>query len=354
MAKRIQVSDDNGSTWYTLPGATGSLSFEGDSIQDTIFGDTYQSSESGLVGWSVSANAYFKGYAGYLAEIKQVGTATSMTAEATTSLGGNIYQITDATRRILDRTSGTFAVDDGGTPVSAANIEWVDYLFGKVKFVTGYTPGGAITFDGHFFPTTQLAKGQSYTLTMTANAIETTDFGTAQGNGGYKTYIPGLRIVQLELGGIFDATVNSKSDLAARNEIIVEIDPAGDGSSIARGFFKIISTEQSGDVGALEEESLSLELTVPLEETNPTVGFPFSWAHTGTTKLSQAIQICLQSWLDQTLIDVRYLPQGATGQSPLDGVSGDCIVTDVSLSGGLSDMNTFTADMMGSGAYTEV
>lgn len=352
-AKVIQVSDDNGVNWHTLPGATGSFMTEADSITDTIFGDTFESHEIGLLGWTVSANAYFKGYAGYLAEIKQIGTATSFSSESMTLRSGKIYDIDDTTKSIWQRTSGSFAVTDGSGDVTD-EVEWVDYLFGAIKFLDSYTPTGSVTVDGHYYPTSQLGKGQSFTLTMTANAIDNTDFATAQGNGGYKTFEPGLRIVQLELGGIFDATVNSKSDLAARNELIVEIDPAGDGLSIARGFFKMMSTEQSGDVGALEEESLSLELTVPLEETNPGVYIPFSWLHDATTKLAQAVQICLQSWIDQTLIDVRYLPQGSAGQSPLDGISGDCIVTDVSLSGGLSDMNTFVADFQGSGAYTEV
>jgi uncharacterized protein (UPF0212 family) len=51
---------------------------------------------------------------------------------------------------------------------------------------------------------------------------------------------------------------------------------------------------------------------------------------------------------------VRYLPQGAIGQTPLDGIEGAFVVADVSLSGGLSDMNVFQVELQGTGQYTEV
>ena len=350
-AKVIRVSDDDGSTWYTLPGSTGEFANEAESISDTTFGQTFESSEIGLLGWMVSANAYFKGYAGYLAKILQPGTPTATTGEACTLVSGKTYQINDTAKRIWDR-SATIVVYDNAVDHSA-DVQDIDYLFGKVTFDSSYTVTGAVTVDVTYLPMTQLGKGQSYNLTMSANPIDNTDFATAQANGGYKTFEPGLRTVALELSGIFDATVNSKADLAARNELIVEIDPAGDQSSLARGFFKIVDTGQSGDVGALEEETLSLELTVP-EDPDFTVAAVFGWQHSGSTLLSQAIQILLTAWLDESLIDVQYLPQGAVGQTPLDGAEGDCMVADVSLSGGLNDMNTFNVELQGIGAYTEV
>lgn len=354
MAKTVEVSPDNGSTWYVLPGGTGEFVNEGESIEDTIFGHTFRSGLTGLIGWGINGNAIYKNFAGYLAKILQQGTATTFTAEAMTLVSGKTYRINDTTKEIWDRSEATMDILDTAVSVAASNIKNIDYLFGQVTFVDSYTPSGAITATGKYFPTTQLGKGRTFTLTLQADAIDDTDFATAQANGGYRTFTPGLRTVALELGGIFDATVNSKSDLAARNELIIEIDPAGDGLSIARGFFRMITTGQSGDVGALEEETLNLTLNVPDEVTNPAVAIPFGWDHAANTTLSDAIKTILDAWSAETIIDARYLPQGATGQSPLDGVSGDVVVTDVSLTGGLSDMNTFVANLQGSGAYTEV
>jgi len=153
----------------------------------------------------------------------------------------------------------------------------------------------------------------------------------------------------LELTGIFDATENAKAVLLSRQVVIIEIDPAGDGGSVARGYFKLVTTGQSGAVGALEEETLNFELTVPQD-----VEIPFNWKHTNTT-LALSIQWVLDSWLSELNTSmVQYLPTGAVGASPLDGIEGAFVVTDVSLSGGLSNMNTFQVELQGTGAYTEV
>ena len=353
MAKVIRISDDNGSTWSNLPGSEGSFENNAEEIDDTILGQTYQSNETGLITWGVSANGIFKGFAGYLAELKGPGTSTAMTDQATALVSGKTYQIVDVTRRVIDRAVA-ITVEDNSTPVSAANIESIDYLFGRVTFVSGYTVNGAVTITGNYIPLVVLGRGNTYTLTMTAEEIDETDFQTAQANGGHRVFLPGLRTVNLEVGGIFSASQNAKADLVARNELIIDIDPVGDGSTLARGFFKYSTVGQSGAVGALEEETLNFTLNVPIEETNPAIQYPFNWQFTNTS-LAQAIQKAITAWLGEiNTYDVQYLPTGAPGQSPLDGVQGNVMFSDISLSGGLSNMNVFTMDMRGVGGYTEV
>src|SRR3990172_7175042 len=229
MAKKIKLSDDAGSTYSELPGSTGEFSVESEQIEDTVFGQTFQSNTPGLISWGVTANGIFKGFAGYLAEIKKQGTPTAFTAEACALESGQIYKISDATKEIWDR-SQTLTFYDTAVDKTAF-VEWVDYLFGRVKFLDSYTVTGAVTATGKYLPTAAIAKGNSYTLTMSADTNDTSDFDTCQGNGGYKTFAPGLRTVQLEMGGVFDATEALAADLAARSELIIEVDPAGDGSS---------------------------------------------------------------------------------------------------------------------------
>src|SRR5690606_8249568 len=110
MAKAIRVSSD-GSTFYKLPGNTGSFSVVDDEIEDTIFGQSYRSNEAGLINWAVSANALYKGFAGYLARILRTGTATVMTDEPMTLESGQIYRITDITKEVWNRNE-TFVVED--------------------------------------------------------------------------------------------------------------------------------------------------------------------------------------------------------------------------------------------------
>jgi len=353
-AKKIRISNDAGTTWKELPGSQGSFDADAESVDDTILGQSFSSSDIGLLGWSVSSDGIFKGFSGYLAELKQVGTPVTFTAESMTLVSGKTYAINDTTKEIWDRSEVTMDILDTAVSVAAADIESIDYLFGRVTFVSTFTPAGAITATGKSFPVAAAGCSNAYNLSMSADAIDDTCFNTAQANGGTKTFVAGLRSVALELNGVFDATQNFKSILLARNEIIIEIDPAGDGSSIARGFFKLVTTSQSGTVGALEDETLNFELTVPDETTNPAVELPFNWRHTATT-LNLAIQWALESWLSElNTYEVQYLPTGVVGASPLDGIEGAIVVTDISLSGGLSNMNTFQIELQGTGAYTEV
>jgi hypothetical protein len=350
-AKKIQVSSDNGTNWVDLPGASGAFSSNGEQITDTILGQSFQSSQPGVIGWEVKSNAIWKGFAGYLCKILKSGTSTVMTTEAMTLVSGKTYKITNATKNVWNRAV-TLNVFDNAVNHNSDVLD-VDYLFGRVTFKAAYTVTGAVTVTGAYFPTAQLGKGNSFTLTQTADMIDTSDFATVQANSGYKTFIPGLRTVNLELGGIFDATTSFKALLAARGEIIVSIDPVGDGLSTCRGFFKLVDTEQSGDVGALEEESIQLTLAVPLSGTF-TLNSVFKWIHEAGTTIPSAVQKCLDAWQGEINVDVRYLPQGAITQTPLDAITGDAYMSDVSLSGGLNDMNTFEATFMGTAAYTVV
>lgn len=344
MAKRVRVSDDNGVNYYTLPGSTAELSNETADIEDTVFGQDFASSETGLIAWQITSNAYYKGFAGYIADIKKVGEATAFNDEAMSQESGLIYQIDTASKQIWSRTIG-IAVEDNAVAVNAANIEWIDFLFGRIKFVDSYTVTGAITVSGSYFPTASIGKANGFTLTQTAESIDNTTYDIAQANGGYRTFEQGLKTVNLEIEGIYSANNGAIAALAARSEIIVEINPDGAGRSVARGFFKYAGQTQSGDVGALEEERVSLRLNVPDDDDLHT---PFAWQHTDTTTLNVGVQKLLSAWLAGTPVDVQYLEDG------LDGKGGDAYVTEISMSSALEEMNTFSVTLQGSGVQNTI
>lgn len=344
MAKTVRVSDDGGSNWYTLPGNQGELTHEANEIEDTIFGQSFESRFPGIINWTVDANGLYKGYAGYVAKILKSGTPTSMTGEAMSLVSGKTYQVTASTKRTFDKDS-SITVLDNASPVSANDIESIDHLFGRVTFTSGYTPTTPITVTANYLPLTQLGKGKSFTLTQTANAIDTTDFATAQGNSGLRTHDYGLKSVSLELGGIFDGASGLVALLKARSELIIEINPDGASLSVARGYFRPISESQAGDVGELEEETTTFSLSVP---DNESVLRPFAWLHATNTTLNTAMQKCLDAWANEDLIDVQYLHDGT------NGFTGEAVITDLSLEGGLEQMNEFTVTFQGSGATTAV
>ena len=343
MAKTISTATSIGGTYSFLPGSTGDFNVEAEGLTDVVFGQTFNSTETGVINWTVSANSYWKGHAGYVAELKKSGTSTATTGEAMTSVTSAIYKTTDTTKNVWDRTA-TVTVYDGVTDVTA-NVESIDYLYGQVTFTSGSEPSGTVTADFNYLPMSAFCAAREFTLTQTADAIETSDLCTLQGNSGIRTYLPGLRQVSLDLTGFYTTSTDAKAELLARNEVIIEIDPKGNGESICRGFFKPMSTGQSGDVGAIEDQTITYELSVPYSATETIT--PFSWNHTSTT-LPTGVQNVLNAWENETTVFVQYLHDGTNGWK------GESVVTDVSLSSGISAMNEFSANFQGSDAYTAV
>jgi len=344
-AKKIQISDDNGSTWFTFPGSSGEFNRETGDINDTILGQNFQSSQPGLVGWTVNTNGVYKGFAGYVAKILKSGTPTSMTAEAMTLVSGKTFKITAATKNVWNRLIvPTFT--DNGVAVPTGDILSIDYLFGRVTFTAGHTVTGPIVLaTGSYLPMTQVAAGNSFDLTQTTQANNSTTFDVAQTNGGYRVYEAGLQRASLSVKGIYKSANAFDALLASRAEMVIEINPDGSNKSVGRGWFKLMSDSQQGDVGDLEEENLNFMLSVPAQDD---ITIPFSWIIDATSTLSLSLQKALTAWASGALTDVRYLHDGTNGWK------GDAIVTDLSLSGGLEAMNDFQVKFQGCGAYTAV
>jgi len=345
-AKKFQISIDSGTTYFTFPGDTAALDSTATDIKDTVFGQNWESGQTGLAEWTMSANGFYKGFAGYVAQIRKGGTPTTMTGEATTFLTGKSYQITNAAHQVIDRTQ-TVTVKDNAVSQNA-NVLSIDYLWGIVTFKASYTVVTPVTIDGKYIPMTQIAKGQTFTLTQTAGTIDTTDFPTAQGNGGFKTVSQGLNVVNLELGGVYAITNGWLAALTARSEVMIEITPDGNEQAACRGIFKPLNEGQSGKVGELEAEATKFVLAVPDPSAYPLLTSPFSWRFASGSTLSQSLQNALTQWQNAASANFNYLYDGTNGQT---GVG---VITDMTLKGGLDVMNEFTIKVMGSGALSAV
>ena len=341
MTKVIRVSDDGGSTWNTIPGPDGSFNVNGEQLDDSILGQTYESKQSGLATWQVNSRGLYKGFAGYVADLKKDGTPVGATGEAMSQVTGQIYRIDDASKEVWD-ADGTITVYDGATDVTA-NVESYNYLFGQVTFLGAYTVLGSITIDATYVPLATFGKGRSFTLNQTANALDTSDYQTVQGNSGFKTHSAGLRSITLEVGGIFNATDDWAGELINRNRILIEINPDGNSKSTRRGWFKIAAASQEGAVGDNETASVSFNLCVKDASQDP-----FAWDHASDTTLALAIQDILTAYETQVDIDVQYLYDGTSGKS------GSTVVTSATLTSDIDSMNEFSFTFMGDGATTDV
>jgi hypothetical protein len=102
------------------------------------------------------------------------GAGTAMTGEATTSLGGGVYQITSSTKRAINPNAAV-TVYDGATPVATSDYQ-LAYGSGKIRF-SGYTPSGAVTVDGEYLTLSQAAQGTDWTLDVQPTLEEVQVFG---------------------------------------------------------------------------------------------------------------------------------------------------------------------------------
>lgn len=350
--KRVQVSSDNGVTWVTLPGNQAELTaIEMANVTDTVFGQSFESQQPSLGQWGLTSNGLFKGVAGYNAIIKKGGTPTAMVAEAMSLVSGQIYQVTAATKRVLSWANAITVFDNAVD--HTADVESIDYLTGKVTFASGYVVTGPVTITGSYLPMAQIAKGRSFNLRQSVTQNDETGYDDAQGNGGFRIFEEGLRQVSLELGGIFNATAAWAAAAATRGVVYVEVDlDASDaGKNVFRGFFKIMTTSQSGNQGDVESQTVQLQLWVP---DGDLVLRPFGWDIASASKMSSAVQKCLAAFANQTGLKARYLPKGTTGNAPLDGTEGDVIVTEASLANAIDGQNEFSFTFRGTGAPSPV
>lgn len=346
MSKTVQLSVDD-ITYYGLPGSQGEISREAASAEDTIFGETFRSNFPGIIGWSLNGNAVYKGFAGYQATIKKVGTATSAAGEACTLVSGKTYQIDATTKRIWDRSTSVVVYDNAVD--KTAEVASINYLFGKVTFKSTYTVTGPVTVDVDYFPVTAVGSARGFTLTQTADAIDNTTYAVAQSNSGYRTHESGLRSVSAELPGVFNAANGLAALLESRAEVILEINPDGQGKSLARGFFRMMTQRQQGNVGALEEENVNFTLSSPTAATGePAIDTPFAWSHAVDSPIPAGLKVALEAWQNEDPIYVKYLHDGTNGNK------GQGVITNLTLSSTMEGVNNFQVSLQGSGSLTAV
>lgn len=111
--------------------------------------------------------------AAYKGKLSISGTSTATTAEATTGLGGNAFQITNAAKRVLD-PSVARTWKDGGVAIAASHILAEDLLFAKVTL--DYTPG-VVTVDCSYLPRNVVAAVKGVKISYKLNNKPNTPLG---------------------------------------------------------------------------------------------------------------------------------------------------------------------------------
>jgi len=345
-AKLVRISPDDGTTWYTLPGTTADFSAEASQNDNSVFGSNFASNQTGLKTWSVSGDSLWRGIPGYCVSVKKSGTSTVFTDEAAAQIGTTKeYEIVDRSKSVFDWDTAV-VVEDNASVVAATNIESINYAQGSVTFISGYAVTGPVTITGAYLPLAAFGKASSFDLTQTADTTDTTDFETACANGGWATMRPTLLTADLSLSGFYRPENDLFQLLNADDAFVIEINPDGSDESVARGIYKLSSDSQSGDVGGDETEDTSFSLFVP-DTTVPAT--PFGWRHSASS-IPNALPVIQEAWVNKTELKVQYLPNGVGSE----GREGNVIVTDISASGSVEGLVTFSVTFDGTGAASIV
>jgi len=337
--KTVEVSRD-GTNYYVLPGSAAEINRESSDVDDSIFGTAFASSQPTSISWNLSANGYFKGFPGYKAALKRTGVSTPLT-DGSMSLDPStgIYYLNNRSQSILDKNVPVEVYDDGSI-VDKENIEYIDYLQGGVKFVRTYNVNGQVTINSaNYLPARDFCFIQNFTLTQNSDTEDISDFCTLFNNGGYSVFAYQQQSAELSLDGFYTDYSEFMQDLDNRSEVIIEVNPDGEGKSVARGYFRATSHSQSGDAGSSETENTQYKLSTP-----EGVPKPFSWYHSSDSAIPQAIKLLLDLWAERSPVHIRYRPENSNFVQV-----GKALIEDCSLEGAVDGINEFSFSLKGTG-----
>jgi hypothetical protein len=341
-AKVVKVGPDL-STLSTLPGSSGEISIETSENDNTIFGSVFSSTLPGVRDYTFSGNAWFRQTPGFQANVKKSGDPTAVTGVALSQEDGQTYIVDDLSQTPWDWNQSVDIRDDGSL-VDPADIESIDYMFGRVTFVDTYTVTGNIEADASYLPLTAIAAANNISVTQNAESVSNSSFNDVQSANGFNTYRSGLKDVSIEVSG-FDRTSNTFfDDLKSVEQFVIDVDWEGTGQTLCRGVFTVQSTSQSGDVGENEEFDASFSLFVPENV------LPFSWYFGPNTEATQGMQDIINAWINRTDLSFEYLPNGEGNK----GFEGAVVVTDASIETSVDGIGELTLEGQGNGELTVI
>ena len=337
--KTVKVSLPN-KPWVTIPGNDASIDVNGTEVDTTVFGYDYNSNLSGIIEHTFNSNALFRKSAGYVGRIRTIGMGITFTDEPSV-LNDGWYEIADRIKSIFDHESA-ITVLDNGVPVPSDEILELDYLHGRVKLKPSYVVTSPITFSGEYLPTATLGCFNSFDLAQSSDTTPTSCFDTVRANGGYQSYKASQRTVGIDVEGFYQTSSSFTDTLQNRDKILIEIDVEGDGETVSRGYYSLMSDSLTGGVGGDESESLSFSLYV-IEGVRP-----FSWRFGSNSNCPQGLRYIINAWENKQELSLQYFPQGESGKSYF----GNYLITDCSISSSIDGIPEASVSGQGTGVFS--
>lgn len=340
-AKLVRVSPTLGGQYAVLVGNDASVQRDGAELDTTIFGSGFNSSITGIINHTFSGNAMFRNNAGYKAKIRTTGTPTAFTSQAATLVSGKTYRISNSAQSLWNPLVA-IVVQSDGTNVAASDIASINYAIGTVTFVDSFTVAGPVTISGSYLPLEDMVSARSVSISQSADTIETGNFEQVNDAGGYEFFRATLKSVSAELEDFARPTSEWLDKLLAREQVVLEIDLDGNGTTFCRGFFNVINNGQSGGTGGDESETVSLSLRVPEQ------GVGFGWVFAAQSAAPLSLQHVINSWQNGGTVFIEYLPEGLGKK----GTGGEYVITDCSVSVSIDGLAEATVEGQGTGALT--
>lgn len=188
------------------------------------------------------------------ARVYKSGTSTSFSDEACTEVSGTVFQITDDTKRVWDRTASiTVEVStDGGSTWTENTSNTIDRLFGTITFDSTQT-GNMVRVSGNYLDmTASVAEAYEYDWEL-ARAI--TDKSAFDDDHNKKGYGP------LSLSGsvnlYYDSSADFESDVNGKTILVLEFQQ--EQSADMRCWVVFGGDEESSERSGTVGESISFE-----------------------------------------------------------------------------------------------
>lgn len=197
------------------------------------------------------------GQPAYLAIIKLSGTPTTVTAEPMTKVSQFVYRITNAARRVMKR-GAAFTLKNGAATIPAANIVSINYLTGTITTNTELlsTPtAGTLTY----VPMVEAVGAYGYSLNLQGDLLDDSSFDVSRATG-FRTRVYGMNDVAASINTHSPLSTQFKDLRLTREPVIIEFHPGGVTTEGYAGWFVAETVGSSGDIGSLEDESVSFVL----------------------------------------------------------------------------------------------
>lgn len=189
-------------------------------------------------------------HAGKEVTIKISGTATSMTAEATSTADNQIYQITNAAKQVLDFDTPPTVLDDG---VETEESYTVNYLSGKITFATVDAERGPVTVTGYYLPMSTAAYANDAGHSRVAEILDISAFGDT-----HKNKMAGVKSASGSLNNLSLTDTTYIDALAAGEPLVLEFVSASGGDP-TRFRALLNSDEVKSAVNDLSAETIGWE-----------------------------------------------------------------------------------------------